>query len=104
MTPIKPPLEEFKTNDKKKLNIKYKNPPFLSSLKRFEDNEETKYPPPGHYEVKNTLQANIINRIQKGYRGNFGTKDPRFNYSNAEVDLPGPGTYQNITMNDYSEL
>ncbi|EGR31794.1 hypothetical protein IMG5_102030 [Ichthyophthirius multifiliis] len=52
---------------------KIKQPPFLSSNSRFE------------------LSDKIIENLQKGYKGNFGTKDKRF--KNKIEEIPGPGSY-----------
>jgi hypothetical protein len=47
--------------------------------KRFDDkNEPTTIPGPGSYEPRNALEDRLIFKIQRGYRGQFGSTEERF--------------------------
>ncbi|KAL4497307.1 hypothetical protein ABPG72_011242 [Tetrahymena utriculariae] len=78
--------------------IKVRNPPFLSSDTRFQIKkiEEVK-PGPGAYEPRINLEDKLIQKIQKGYRGNFGSTERRFKNANVVDEQPGPGAYIDIT-------
>ena len=56
-------------------------------------NIEDVKPAPDHYHPKTTLEDKLISKIQKGYKGNFGSTDRRFKIQRNDVELPGPGTY-----------
>ncbi|EGR32246.1 hypothetical protein IMG5_090950 [Ichthyophthirius multifiliis] len=93
----------------KNLNeTKARNPPFLSSNSRFEIKKIIEHKPgPGTYDARINLEDKLIKNIQKGYRGNFGTTQRRFNDENIvyviiyfifiqkynQQEQPGPGTY-----------
>lgn len=51
-------------------------------------------PGPGTYEPRNTMEDKLIYKIQRGYRGQFGSTETRskdeYMLSNDE---PGPGAY-----------
>ncbi|EAR84117.1 sperm-tail PG-rich repeat protein (macronuclear) [Tetrahymena thermophila SB210] len=75
--------------------IQNKTVPFGSSNTRFETKifQEIK-PCPGQYEPRNTFEDRLIYRIQRGYRGNFGSTERRFkNQSFQQEEIPGPGQY-----------
>lgn len=89
---------DYKVKTSKSYNFKTKNPPFLSSNTRFEErsNSEHKHPAPGTYENKTTLEEKLINKIQKGYMGYFGTTERRFKNMSLLEELPGPGAYLDV--------
>lgn len=51
-------------------------------------------PGPGTYEPRNTMEDKLIYKIQRGYRGQFGSTEARSKdeYILAN-DEPGPGSY-----------
>lgn len=51
-------------------------------------------PGPGAYEPRNTMEDKLIYKIQRGYRGQFGSTEARSKdeYLPAS-DEPGPGSY-----------
>lgn len=40
------------------------------------------------------MEDKLIQKIQKGYRGNFGYTEKRFKSMDVIDELPGPGSYQ----------
>lgn len=51
-----------------------------------------KVPGPGSYEPRNTMEDKLIYKIQRGYRGQFGSTEVR-SKDPEEDELPGPGSY-----------
>jgi hypothetical protein len=49
-------------------------------------------PGPGSYEPRNTMEDKLIYKIQRGYRGQFGSTEVRSKDA-EESDQPGPGEY-----------
>ncbi|KAL4442208.1 hypothetical protein ABPG74_009226 [Tetrahymena malaccensis] len=93
--------------------IQNRTVPFGSSNTRFETKifQEIK-PCPGQYEPRNTFEDRLIYRIQRGYRGNFGSTERRFKNLSFQQEvnsfnflilnklqqiqfkeIPGPGQY-----------
>lgn len=66
---------------------------------RFEKPLLQENPGPGQYNPKTNLEDQMIDKLQKGYKGKFGYQEGRFIQNIEEEDLPGPGTY--IDPNQY---
>lgn len=60
---------------------------------RFEKPLLQENPGPGQYNPKTNLEDQMIDKLQKGYKGKFGYQEGRFIQNIEEEDLPGPGTY-----------
>lgn len=60
--------------------------PELVNTKKVEE------PGPGAYEPRNTMEDKLIYKIQRGYRGQFGSTEVRSKEPEDE-ELPGPGEY-----------
>ncbi|KRX01964.1 hypothetical protein PPERSA_07609 [Pseudocohnilembus persalinus] len=84
---------EISSFQRAKQEQKYRKPPFHSSNTRFEIRRiQEKKPGPASYDPRVTLQDKLIDKVQKGYRGNFGTTDQRFKPEGMD-EYPGPGSY-----------
>lgn len=55
-------------------------------------NKNVKVPGPGSYEPRNTMEDKLIYKIQRGYRGQFGSTEVR-SKDPEENDEPGPANY-----------
>jgi len=55
-------------------------------------------PGPGAYEPRNALKERLIFKIQRGYRGQFGSTDERF--KELQEDKLGPGSYNPVVQSD----
>ena len=60
-------------------------------------------PGPGAYEPRNTMEDKLIYKIQRGYRGQFGSTEVR-SKENEEDEQPGPGSYQPQHVNGEKEI
>lgn len=49
-------------------------------------------PGPGAYEPRNTMEDKLIYKIQRGYRGQFGSTEVR-SKDVEDNEEPGPGEY-----------
>ena len=66
-------------------------------------NSNSKIPGPGSYEPRNTMEDKLIYKIQRGYRGQFGSTEVR-GKEPEEDELPGPGSYNPNTMEQEKEV
>ncbi|CAD8179473.1 unnamed protein product [Paramecium pentaurelia] len=74
-------------------SLSYKQPPFMSSNSRFDAKLQEKRPGPQTYNPKQTLEYNLIKRLERAPVGKFGYNQPRFDDNQFQVPQPGPGSY-----------
>lgn len=89
----------FGKNIKQARPVKVKNQPRCPSI----INNNVLIPGPGAYEPRNTMQDKLIYKIQRGYRGQFGSTEAR-GKETEEDDFPGPASYNPQSINDERQV
>lgn len=66
-------------------------------------NDNIKVPGPGSYEPRNTMEDKLIYKIQRGYRGQFGSTEVRSKEPEQDQQ-PGPGSYNPLAVSGEKQI
>ncbi|CAD8203703.1 unnamed protein product [Paramecium octaurelia] len=74
-------------------SLALKQPPFLSSNTRFEQQHFNRRIGPQSYHINKSLEYDLIKKLERSPVGKFGQNQPRFVNDQSKEELPGPGFY-----------